>query len=208
MKGRQDGAWRRLSRPPRSWCARGQSPLALLSIGPWRLKAGQRCKALRGAGSSSGRPLQAVCRLSRSQRRPNRRWRTRTSLRSPATGGCMARRAIRIPAKCRGTHPRLSSTHRWLNTINLVAARRSPVAGGHGSCPHPCTRTSSRASSDFILCRYAPDARALPPSAPADRALTIHCLCLGGYIERRRFRAPQRLAFVSTVESAHDLWRF
>ena len=66
----------------------------------------------------------------------------------------------------------------------------------------------ARASSDFIQCRYAPDARALPPSAPADRALTIHCLCLGGYIERRRFRAPQRLAFVSTVESAHDLWRF
>ena len=57
LKGRQDGAWRRLSRPPRSWCARGQSPLALLSVGPWRLKAGQRCKALRGAGSSSGRPL-------------------------------------------------------------------------------------------------------------------------------------------------------
>ena len=103
---------------------------------------------------------------SRPQQRPNRRWRTRTSLRSTATGGCMLRRLIRTRPKCRSTHQRLSSMHRWLNTINLAAARRSPGAGGHASCPHPCTRTSSRASSDFILCRCASNARErFPPSA-------------------------------------------
>ena len=152
------------------------------------MKAGQCCEALRGAGSSSGRPLQAARRLQAGlniQQRPNRRWRTRTSLRSTATRGCMLRRLIRTRPKCRSTHQRLSSMHRWLNTINLAAARRSPGAGGHASCPHPCTRTSSRASSDFILFRRASNARALPPSAPADRALTIHWPVL-------RVRRPDR----------------
>ena len=138
------------------------------------MKAGQRCEALRGAGSSSGRPLQAARRLSRPQQRPNRAWRTRTSLRSPATGGSTSRRSRRRRAKHRSSRLRLSSMRRRLNTRNLTAARRSPGAGGHASCPHPCTRTSSRASSDFILFRRASNARALPPSAPADRALTIH----------------------------------
>ena len=138
------------------------------------MKAGQRGEALRGAGSSSGRPLQAARRLSRPQQRPNRTWRTRTSLRSPATGGSTSRRSRRRRAKHRSSRLRLSSMRRRLNTRNLTAARRSPGAGGHASCPHPCTRTSSRASSDFILFRRASNARALPPSAPADRALTIH----------------------------------
>ena len=70
---------------------------------------------------------------------------------------------------------RLSSMHRCLNTINLAAARRSLGAGGHASCPHPCTRTSSRASSDFILCRCASNARALPAQRPC-RPCTDHPL--------------------------------
>ena len=156
------------------------------------MKAGQRCEALRGAGSSSGRPLQAARRLSRPQQRPNRTWRTRTSLRSPATGGSTSRRSRRRRAKHRSSRLRLSSMRRRLNTRNLTAARRCPGAGGHASCPHPCTRTSSRASSDFILFRRASNARALPPSAPADRALTIHCLCSGGPIERRRLQLAER----------------
>jgi hypothetical protein len=52
-----------------------------------------------------------------------------------------------------------------------LTVRRSCGAGGHASCPHPCTRTCSPASSDFITCRYASNARAPPPSAPADRVL-------------------------------------
>ena len=139
------------------------------------MKAWQCCDALRGAGSSSGRPLHAARRLQAGLNNVRIGGGGRGQVFAVRRqAGAMLRRLIRTRPKCSSIHQRLSSMHRCLNTINLAAARRSPGAGGHASCPHPCTRTSSRASSDFILFRRASNARALPSSAPADRALTIH----------------------------------
>ena len=73
-----------------------------------------------------------------------------------------------------------------------TAAQRSPAAGGRASCPNISTRTSSPASDGFIRCSQASNKRAPPPSAPADRALTMLCLRSGGHIGRRHLQVAER----------------
>ena len=185
-----------MSRPPRSWCARGQSPLALLSVGPWRLKAGQR-PALQGPSRCREQQRPAVAGgVSAEQVSTTSESEVEDEDKSSQSGD------RRVHGETGHSNPCKVSRHSSATVLNAQVAEHDQPRGspqeswGRRPCllPSPCTRTSSRASSDFILCRYAPDARALPPSAPADRALTIHCLCSGGPIasDRRRLQLAER----------------